>query len=57
MSVEYLDLADYINWQWSPKPDIDAAEKAVLAIASGEWDERSTASWLKKHLRPVVTDD
>ncbi len=50
-------FVDINNWEWSPKPDIDAAETAVLAIASGEWDERAAASWLKTHLRPVVTDD
>ena len=50
-------FVDINNWTWAPKPDIDAAETAVLAIASGEWDERATASWLKKHLQPVLADD
>jgi hypothetical protein len=25
----------------------------VLAVASGEWDEATTAQWLRSHLRPV----
>ena len=40
------------NWRWDPKPSIDDAETAVLAVASGEWDEVSTASWLGIYLRP-----
>ena len=35
------------SWQWSTPPGIDDAEHAVLAIASGEWDEAQTASWLR----------
>jgi death-on-curing protein len=50
-------FVDINDWTWVPKPEIDDAEAAVLAIASGEWDERAAASWLKQHLRPVATDD
>lgn len=32
-----------------PKPSINAAEAAVMAIAAGEWDERTTANWLRTH--------
>jgi hypothetical protein len=33
-------------------PDIDEAERAVLAIASGEWNETAAANWLSAHLAP-----
>lgn len=39
------------RWSWEPKPGIDDAERAVLAVASGEWDEIATAAWLRRHLR------
>ncbi len=41
------------EWTWDPTPTIDDAETAVLAVASGEWDEAATAQWLRSHLRPV----
>lgn len=40
---------------WDPKPSIDDAEVAVLAVASGEWDEAATAQWLRIHLRAEET--
>jgi death on curing protein len=40
------------GWSWSPMPDIDEAERAVLAIASGEWDETAAADWLRDRLAP-----
>jgi len=49
-------FVDINDWTWAPKPDIDEAEAAVLAIASGAWDERATAGWLNKFLRPISTD-
>lgn len=33
-------------------PGVDEAERAVLAIAAGEWDEARTATWLRNHLTP-----
>ncbi len=39
------------GWHWEPKPSVDDAETAVLAIAAGEWDEASAADWLRGHLR------
>lgn len=36
--------------RWDPTPDVDQAERAVLAIAAGEWDESRTADWLRAHL-------
>ena len=41
------------DWTWDPKPSIDDAEAAVLAVAGGEWDEAATAEWLRTQLRPV----
>ena len=38
-------------WTWDPYPGIDDAEAAVLAIAAGEWDQATTAVWLRAHLR------
>lgn len=35
---------------WQPAPTVDDAEQAVLAVASGEWDEARTAEWLREHL-------
>ena len=49
-------FVDINDWTWAPRPDIDEAEAAVLAIAAGEWDERTTASWLSKFLRPIAND-
>jgi death on curing protein len=49
-------FVDINEWTWALRPDIDEAEAAVLAIAAGEWDERTTASWLSKFLRPIAND-
>lgn len=38
------------GWGWQPVPTVDDAEQAVLAVASGEWDEARTAEWLREHL-------
>lgn len=45
------------NWTWDPKPTIDDAEAAVLAVAGGEWDEAATADWLRIHRRTVEPSD
>ncbi len=50
-------FVDINGWAWEPKPDIDEAEAAVVAIAAGEWDEAAAASWLRQHLRPTQTSD
>lgn len=44
-------FVDINGWVWEPKPSIDDAEAAVLAVAAGEWDEAATAAWLRTHLR------
>jgi death-on-curing protein len=38
------------DWTWDPTPDVDDAERAVMAIASGDLDEAATAQWLREHL-------
>lgn len=38
------------GWSWRPYPSVDDAERAVLAIASSEWDEDEMTAWLKNHL-------
>jgi death on curing protein len=45
-------FAEINAWTWDPYPNVDEAESAVLVIASGEWDQPSTAAWLRAHLRP-----
>jgi death-on-curing protein len=42
---------DINAWTWDPYPSVDDAEAAVLAVASGDWDEAATADWLRSHLR------
>ena len=39
------------GWSWQPTPSVDDAERAVLAIASGDWNEDDMAAWLRDHLR------
>jgi death-on-curing protein len=41
---------DINGWRFDPMPDLDDAEAAVLAIASGEWDEATTSEWLRSCL-------
>lgn len=55
--VSLRAFVDMNGWTWSPRPDIDEAEQAVLAIASGEWAEDEAAGWLRQHLSPPVTSD
>lgn len=38
------------GWAWTPMPSVDEAERAVLAIAAGEWDLPQAALWLRDHL-------
>lgn len=45
----FVELND---WTWDPRPSIDDAERAVLAIAAGEWNEAAVAEWLRGHLTP-----
>ena len=38
------------GWSWNPRPTVDEAEQAMLAIASGDWDQHEMAQWLGKKL-------
>jgi death on curing protein len=39
-------------WQWADYPPVDEAERAVLAVAAGEWDEERTSAWLRERIAP-----
>ena len=39
-------------WQWTDYPSVDEAERAVLAVAAGEWDEERTSAWLRERIAP-----
>ncbi len=39
-------------WRWTDYPSTEEAERAVLAVASGEWNEIDAASWLRKRIEP-----
>ena len=41
---------EFNQWSWSSYPPVDEAERAVVAIAAGEWDEARVASWLRDRL-------
>jgi death-on-curing protein len=38
------------GWSWSNYPLVEEAEHAVLAVASGEWDQAAVASWLNDRI-------
>lgn len=35
------------GWGWVDYPPVDEAEHAMIAVASGEWDEGRMAAWLR----------
>jgi death on curing protein len=35
---------DMNGWSWNPYPSIDEAERAVLSVASGEWNDSARLS-------------
>lgn len=45
------------NWTWEPRPTVDDAEAAVLAVAAGQWDETAAATWLRERLTPLEPRD
>jgi death-on-curing protein len=49
-------FVDMNEWCWIDYPSVDEAERAVLAVAGGEWDEERTAVWLRTRLGPPETD-
>lgn len=40
------------GWVWVDYPSVDDAEFAMIAVASGEWDEGRMAAWLRPRLGP-----
>jgi death-on-curing protein len=44
------------EWSWQPTPSIDDAEQAVLAIASGDWDQDDMTTWLRRYLSTMGND-
>lgn len=42
------------GWTWTDFPTVDDAEAAVLAVASGDWDEAAMAAWLRSKLSMKV---
>lgn len=46
--VTFLDLN---RGRWNPDPpDVDEAERAMLAVAAGELDEHAFAAWLRERV-------
>ena len=35
---------------WNTAPTVDQAERAMLAIAAGDWNEERAAAWLRERL-------
>jgi death-on-curing protein len=48
-------FVDINAWTWAKTPSVDEAERAVLAIAAGEWNEQRTADWLREHLAAPIS--
>lgn len=44
------------GWTWRAGPNVDDAERAVLAIASGEWGHEQMSAWLRDRLEQPHTD-
>lgn len=34
---------------WNPYPNVDDAERVMLAVAAGDWSEEQMAVWLRRH--------
>jgi death-on-curing protein len=43
------------NWTWNTMPTVDDAERAVLAVAAGTWNQDDASTWLRRHLEPTPT--
>jgi hypothetical protein len=39
-------FVDLNGWSWDPMRSVDDAERAMLWIASGEWDQAQVSAWL-----------
>jgi death on curing protein len=38
------------GWSWHITPSVDEAEHAVMAIASGDWNELEMTAWLRERI-------
>jgi prophage maintenance system killer protein len=45
---------DMSGRSWNSYPSTDEAERAVLSAASGEWNDRRMAEWLRMYLMPPL---
>jgi prophage maintenance system killer protein len=45
----FLEINGY---RWRAAPEVGDAERAVLAVASGDWDHRQMADWLRERVQP-----
>jgi death-on-curing protein len=43
------------DWTWNTMPTVDDAERAMLAIAAGTWNQDDASTWLRRHLAPTPT--
>ena len=48
VAMRYFLILNDIDW--SNYPEVADAEQAVVAVASGEWDEAMFADWLRERL-------
>ena len=46
----FIELND---WGWAPYPPVDEAERLMLDIADGTWNEHAVAEWLTPRIRPI----
>jgi len=44
------------EWSWKQTPSVDDAERAILAIASGDWDQDDMTTWLRRYLSTTDHD-
>jgi death-on-curing protein len=44
------------GWTWRAVPNVDDAERAMFAIASGEWSHEQMSAWLRDRLEQPHTD-
>lgn len=51
--VAWIALRTFVElnrWCWVEYPSVDDAERAMVSVASGQWDESRMATWLRQHL-------
>jgi len=45
------------GWSWHTPPSVDETERAVLAIASGDWNEQDMTAWLRERISSSESND